>query len=331
MILVTGGNGLIGSFIIRELLQQGCKVKVLHRSNSDLTLLADVLSDVFLCEGDILDIPSIHKALADVEIIIHCAGFISFNPGDGDKLFKVNVEGTSNLINAALNYPVKKFIHLSSVAALGKNKKSGINEVTEDVKWEENDGGVYGKSKYLAELEVYRGAAEGLNVAIVNPSVVIGPGNWNAGSTLLFKYIWDKKPFYTQGLINYVDVRDVASGVINLMKKNISNERFILNSGTVDCQAMFATIAKYFRKPAPKIKISSNSIKVLSFIEKVRSFITKSDPKITKETASASISKTIYINSKAKETLSLSFKKLNESVEWTCGEIAKKYNLQIKN
>lgn len=331
MILVTGGNGLIGSFIIRELLQRGYKVKVFRRANSDLSLLADVLSGVSLCEGDILDISSIHSALTDVEAIVHCAGFISFDPGDSDKLFKINVEGTSNLVNAALNYPIKKFIHLSSVAALGKNKKGGINEVTEDVKWEENDSGRYGKSKYLAELEVYRGAAEGLNVAIVNPSVVIGPGNWNAGSTLLFKYIWEKKPFYTQGLINYVDVRDVATGVVNLLEKNISSERFILNGGAVDCQAMFATIAKHFRKPAPKIKISSSSIKVLSFIEKVRSFITNSAPKITRETASASISKTIYINNKAKETLSLSFKELNESVEWTCGEIAKKYNLQIKN
>lgn len=331
MILVTGANGLIGSFIVRELLLHGYRVKILHRSGSDLTLIQDILPYIVLCEGDILDVTSLKNALTEVDSIIHSAGFISFDPADSERLLKVNAEGTANVINEAVKQSVKKFIHISSVAALGKNKKSGINEVDEDVKWEENGAGNYAKSKYLAELEVWRGSAEGLNVAIVNPSVVLGPGNWDFGSTLLFKYIWEKNRFYTQGKVNYVDVRDVAEAVVKLLEKDIKNERFILNSGVTDYRTLFNLIANNFEKNPPTIKLSNTTIRILSSLEKLRAMLFNSKRRITKETLAGALSKTIYINKKAKEKLGLPFKELNESLEWTCEELAKKYKLQIKN
>jgi dihydroflavonol-4-reductase len=327
MILVTGATGLIGSFIVRDLVKAGYKVRILKRKNSDLSLINDLLPLIEVSEGDIVDISSLNSALKNVDAVIHAAGYVSFNNRAYKKLHQINVEGTANLVNIALGFPIKHFIHISSVAAIGKTK--GKSEIHEDLKWEDNHVSSYAKSKYLGELEVWRGASEGLKVSILNPSVVLGPGKWTDSSTQIFKYIWDRKPFYTTGNVNYIDVRDVSTAVLHLLNQSSTNERFILNGGTTSYKNLFSKIADAFDKPAPSIRLSRNTLFSLAFIERVRTFILNSSPIVTKDTAASAFSNSIYLNKKAKENLEMTFKDLDETVLWVCEELVRKYKLHI--
>jgi dihydroflavonol-4-reductase len=327
MILVTGATGLIGSFIVRDLVKDGYQIRILKRSTSDLSLINDLIPLIEVVEGDILDISSLNLAFRNIDTVIHAAGYISFNNREYKKLHRINVEGTANLINASLNFPIRHFIHISSVAAIGKRK--GETEIFEDLKWDDNNVSSYAKSKYYGELEVWRGASEGLKVNILNPSVVLGPGNWKDGSTQIFKYIWDRKPFYTNGNVNYVDVRDVSQATLNLLNNSSTNERFILNGGTTSYKNLFNKIAGAFNKPTPSIRISRNTLFSLAFLERVRTFFLNSNPVVTKDTAASAFSNSIYLNKKAKENLKMTFKDLDETILWVCEELAQKYKLHI--
>ena len=228
MILITGANGLIGSFIAHKCVLEGQSVRILTRKNADLSSLSDIIDKIEVFEGDILDIPLLEKAYEGIEEVIHCAAVVSFGDVGIDTLFKVNVEGTKNVVNIALKKNCKKLIYLSSIAAIGRDPK--VNLTDENTLWVESDlNSQYAKSKYAAELEVWRATEEGLNAAILNPSVVLGPGDWNKSSTKIFKNIYEGMAFYPTGTTNLVDVRDVAEAAWLLLKSNISHERYIIS------------------------------------------------------------------------------------------------------
>ncbi len=198
MIFITGSNGLIGSFVIRQFIEQGYAVRALRRVNSDLSLLADITHRIQWVEGDLLDPLLLHQTIQPGDIVIHAAAIVSFSAREYEKMRKVNVEGTANVVNVCLQRGVKKFCFVSSIAALGR--ENHFHSIDESTKWEDSElNTVYAQSKYLAELEVWRGEAEGLPAVIVNPSVVLGPGDWRRSSTQLFKYAWDEHWFYPAG------------------------------------------------------------------------------------------------------------------------------------
>lgn len=322
MILITGCNGLVGSFIARKFLQEGCHIRALKRAKSDLSLVADVESDIEWVEGDILDLAQLTKAMQGVDTVIHAAAIVSFTPADRHQMLKVNVEGTSNVVNISLAAGIKKFCFVSSVAAIGRKKNVMLAD--ENTQWEESPyNSYYAKSKYLAELEVWRGIAEGLPAVIVNPSVVLGPGNWHKSSTKLFKYIWDEKPFYTAGSMNYVDVRDVADIIFKLIYSEITAERFILNAGSIKIEHMFGTIAAAFQKKKPLILIPPFMAQIAWRLEYIRSLLSGSSPLITRETALIAQRDYLYNNQKIKQTLQYTFRNLDETITWTCIELSK--------
>ncbi|MDX5348205.1 MAG: NAD-dependent epimerase/dehydratase family protein, partial [Hymenobacteraceae bacterium] len=251
MIFVTGGSGLIGSFLIQELVKQGFSVKALYRKQIPNLPVANKVTWI---EGDILDAALVVKELAGVTHVFHCAGLVSYAPQDEDLLQQINVEGTAVMVNACLEYPEIKLCHVSSVAAIGKEK--GKEQLNESAKWDPAaEVSAYANSKYFAELEVWRGIAEGLDAVIVNPSVVLGPADWNRSSTRLFKYVFDQKPFYTSGRFNYVDVRDVVQAMLKLTFSEISGELFILNAGSVTYKAFFDQISEKLQKKAPAVRV----------------------------------------------------------------------------
>ena len=130
MILLTGANGLVGSFIGRKLLENNIPFKALVREGSDLSTLNDVKQRIEFIQGDVLDIPNLSEALNKVETVIHCAAVVSFNPRDKKMLQKINIEGTRNLLNLSLEKKIEHFIHISSVGALGKSRTNEtINEM----------------------------------------------------------------------------------------------------------------------------------------------------------------------------------------------------------
>ena len=141
-------------------------------------------------------------------------------------MYKVNVEGTANVVNIALEKNIRRLVHISSVAALGRKADGG--HVNEEKKWEEFKGEyALCKSQYKAELEVWRGISEGLDAVILNPSTILGYGDWNSSSSAIFKRVYDEFKWYTPGVNGFVDVEDVAAATVLLMESGISGERFI--------------------------------------------------------------------------------------------------------
>ena len=196
MIFVTGGTGFLGSYILQELVLQGRPVRALRRNLSFPFYLHPALLDkISWVEGDLLDISGLMENLSGCNQIIHAAGFVSFNPSDKKKLFQVNIEGTANLVNAAIESGITDFVHVSSVSALGRNENS--KPIDEEIKWAGNDGqSNYGISKYFGEMEVWRGMGEGLTPLIVNPSTLLGYGDWSETSCGLFKTAYREFPWY---------------------------------------------------------------------------------------------------------------------------------------
>jgi len=324
MIFITGCNGLIGSFIARQLLSQGEKILALRRKNSDMSLLKDIENQIQWIEGDIMDTEVLNFAIKQCDTIVHAAAIISFSPSERELMYKINVEGTANVVNAALINNVKKFCHVSSVAALGRKK--GETTVTEKILWEDSENNShYAKSKYLAELEVWRGIEEGLKAFIICPSVVLGPGNWENGSTKLFKYIFNKNRFYTKGIVNYVDVRDVATIVSGLLSKNIVGEKFIVNAGRVYYKELFSIMAENFKVPAPKIEAQRWLAEIVWRLERIRTIFSASEPLLTKETARLSDFSYDYKNEKIKEVLNYQFVKLSDTIMYSCNELKSRY------
>ncbi len=194
MIFVTGGTGLVGSHILLKLAQEAKPFKALKRSSSSLEVCENVFSyykatDLFSkinwINGDINDIPSLEEGMQDCELLLHCAAVVSFCPADTDLLKKVNIEGTANVMNVALSKGVKKVGYISSIATLGRNSTDGLVDEECHFKATKLDSN-YAFSKYFSEQEVWRASQEGLDVVIVNPSVILGPGDWNKGSSQIF-------------------------------------------------------------------------------------------------------------------------------------------------
>lgn len=323
MIFITGATGLLGSFLAKEFIRTGHKVKAMKRESSSFQLLGEDAEKIIWEEGDLSDITVLEKIIEGVDTIIHSAALVSYQPQDKDRLFEINAQGTANLVNAALNKGIAKFIHISSIAAIGRSKNERC--VTESSMWEESPmNSNYGKSKYLAELEVWRAFEEGLNGFIVNPSIILGPGDWNTGSSQLFKYVWKNNLFYSEKEMNYIDVRDVTQIVTCLHSRNITGERFILNAGTTSYKHFFDLVAEKFEKRKPPYKVTKFIGNIAWRFEYLRYKLTGSKPLITKETAGISKSDVIYSNEKIKNLLNYSFIPFEETVSWTCEQLLQK-------
>ena len=217
---------------------------------------------------------------------------------------------------------MKKFVHISSVAALGR--KDGIDEITEETKWESSNNNTnYAESKYFGELEVWRAQEEGLNTVILNPSTVLGPGDWNNSSMQIFKYINEGRQFYPIGEMNYVDVRDVAEITAKMVFNDLSSQRFILNAGKDYYKNIFTIISKYLNKPTPKYRVSYTLLNFAYILDSIRSFLTRQKSIITRESLSLSKMSFFFSNQKVSDTLGYKFRGLEESIEWTCQELKK--------
>ncbi|WP_254561923.1 NAD-dependent epimerase/dehydratase family protein [Dyadobacter diqingensis] len=319
-ILITGATGLVGSTVARQFLAENHTVFALFRPGSDRSLVADIESKIQWIEGDVLDISSLEKAIEDVEYVVHTAAVVSFVPRDRKMMYKVNMEGTANVVNVCLKYEIKKLCHVSSIAALGRpdsRKIIGGQDlvIDEEQRWEESpENSEYAKSKHLAELEVWRGMAEGLNAVIVNPTLILGEGDWSKSSTQIFRYVYQEKPFYTEGIANYVDVQDVARAVVALLFSDISGERFLLNAGSISYQSLFNNIADAMGKKRPSFKVGPGLAAIIWRVEAVRTWLMGTKPLITKETAQSSARRFRYDNGKIKKTIGFEFQPIEKTI-----------------
>ena len=328
MILVTGGTGLVGSHLLYELALSGKRIHALKRANSNtqntykiFTYYSDKADELFSniewVDGDLLDIYSLYDAMEGIKTIYHCAAIVSFDAVDKNNIIKTNIIGTTNIVNAALDKNIEKLCYVSSIAAIGKSENEGI--ITENNFWKYSKShSVYAMSKYDAEREVWRGIAEGLDAVIINPSIILGPSNWNTGSSRLFKSVWDGLKFYTKGINGYVDVRDVAKVMVLLMYSNIKNERFIVSAENIEYQKLFSLIADGLNKIPPKYKASRFLSELVWRADRIKSKLLNSKPLITKETARTANAKSYYSNQKLIAAINYQFAPISKTVNDIC-------------
>jgi nucleoside-diphosphate-sugar epimerase len=326
MILVTGGTGLVGSHLLMQLINEGKSVRAIFRDEKSIEKVKQVFTwnnlspnlvdeKIEWVESDILNPEDFKNCFEGIRQVYHCAAMVSFNKRDKKELFKTNINGTANLVNLCMDFKIEKLCYVSSTAAVGKAPKDGIR--TEDCQWQDDGVSNYSVSKHLSEMEVWRGIEEGLNAVIVNPSVIIGPGDWNVSSSNLFLKVWKGLKFYSQGGNAFVDVRDVVSCMCNLMNSDITSERFLIVSENLSFRSLFDQIATVLNKPLPNIKAKQWMVDVLWKIEAVKSFIFGSLPLVTKESAESAMTVATYSNQKIKDALNMEFIPTADAIKYT--------------
>jgi dihydroflavonol-4-reductase len=331
MIFVTGGTGLVGAHLLYELTLAGKSVKALKRETSDLqqvlktfSYYSDKPNELFKqiewINGDILDYFGLEKILEGVTEIYHCAAIVSFDPKERKRMIANNVEGTANLVNAALEKGVRKICHVSSVAALGRLDEQQL--ITEETNWVPSKKiSGYSESKFFSEVEIWRGIEEGLNAVIVNPSIILGPANWETGSAKMFKTVWDGMKFFTRGVTGFVDVRDVVKAMILLMDEQyfekIKNQRFLISSENLSYETVFCQIADALAKPRPKYNASGGLMEMVWRVLWIISLLTRKSPLITRETAANSNVKRKFDGSKIKNYFDFEYLPVSESIKQT--------------
>jgi len=323
MILVTGGTGLLGAQLLFDLTKAGKKVRALKRSTSNVHTVNLIFKDhpklqqqIEWMEGDITDTFSVDESLKDIEEVYHCAAMVSFQPGIFNQIMKVNAEGTANMVNYSLAHGVKKFCHVSSVAALGRTEEKNI--VDENIFWKTSTkNSVYAISKYAAEREVWRGIEEGLNAVIVCPTIILGQGDWKSGSSQIFSQINKGLKFYTKGVSGFVDAADVTHCMISLMDKNIFGQRFIVSGENICWKDFLTDVANSIGKKPPSIYATKMLSEFAWRADALKRMLTGYKSLITKETARQGHLQSFYSNEKIKKALNFDFGPIKTAIEKT--------------
>lgn len=326
-ILVTGSTGLIGSHVLYNLVSKDFKVRAFYRDAKKLDKVKKVLSyysddyerlfgNIEWVQVDLLDVSSLDDAIKGISKVYHCAAMVAIGGKNKDELIQNNVTATENIVNLSIQHGVDKLCHVSSVAALGGPVNGEF--ITEESKWTSTKNhSAYAVSKFKSEMEVWRGIQEGLKAVIVNPSVVIGPGFWNSGSGSLFTRAAKETKYYTTGKTGFVDVRDVARAMVELMESDISEERFILNSENVSYKDLFSKVAAAMNVKQPKKPATKKMLKTISALEYLMSGLGLKRRELTKDVVRASFSESNYLNEKIKKALGFKFRSIKDSIEDT--------------
>lgn len=329
MIFVTGGTGLVGAHLLFELVKKEEQVRALRRKTSNLTNTLKIFSwytpeykkqfdKIKWVEGDILDYFALEDMLSGVTEVYHCAALVSFLSSEKRRMIHNNVKGTANLVNASLFHGVRKFCQVSSIASLGRTSEgTPVTEKTSWLPYKKNTG--YSISKFYSEAEVWRGIQEGLNAVIVNPSMILGPGNWGSGSPRLFKTVYDGLLFYTRGVTGYVDVADVIKAIMLLMNddnfRKCKNQRFLLSAENRSFKELFSGIADAMNMPQPRYYAPDALLEIAWRAAALGSVLTGKPPALTRDTLVGSNRKYYFDGTKiTKKIPGFSYKSIDESI-----------------
>ena len=325
MVLVTGGTGIVGAHILVDLSKKGLNLRATRRSSSDLSVIKNIFKhydceelfdSIEWVEADILDTEELQEAFQGVEYVYHCAALVSFQKQDAERMYNINIEGTANIVNLCLHNNIKKLGYISSTAALGRSGNEAF--FTEKSEWDpDHINSYYSVTKYRSEMEVWRGAQEGLDVVMINPAIIIGPGATGKSSGSLFSTVQNGLKFYTDGTAGFVDARDVSRAIITLMDSEIRNERFLTVGENLNYLSIFTLIANALNKKPPHIKASSFLTEIAWRVLRFKNFIDGKPSAITKETARSSQATNKYDCSKIKTAINFDFTPISDAVENT--------------
>jgi len=325
MILVTGGTGLVGSHLLYHLLLENELVRAIHQKNSDLLGVKKVFryytkdaeklfAKIRWVEADLNDITALELAFEGISHVYHCAALVSFDSKDYQKMRRINIDGTTNIVNISIANDIKKLCFVSSVAAIENGAEGELMDESDN--WNSStDKSGYAITKYGAEMEVWRASQEGIPVVIVNPGIILGPGFWHKGSGKLFRNVMKGLPFYTTGVTGFIGVRDVVKIMILLMDSDISNERYVLVSENLSYKEVLFMIADALQKKRPGIKINKFMSACIWRFEFLKSKITLSSPLLTRRTAKSALSNHPYTSQKIKDALGIEFEPIQNCIQ----------------
>ena len=332
MILVTGGTGLVGTHLLLQLVRAGNHVRATYREPGSLQRVKQVFTyygagaetifgKIDWVAADINDLMALEAAFEGVTHVYHCAALISFDPSEFGLLMKVNKEGTANIVNVCLASGVQKLCYVSSTATVGRPLNGQM--ATEEDFGRDRHPGVYAISKELAELEVWRGAQEGLAVVIVNPGIILGPGFWDKGSGLLFGMAARGSIFVPPGGTGFVGVSDVVEIMMRLMESTFHNERFILVGENLTYKELLTLIGKEFKRPGPEYTLPGWLLHLLWRADWLRSRLFGGGRKLTKSAVVSLKTPVAYSNTKVTRAINYRFAPLDETIAFSCGRFRK--------
>lgn len=316
-ILITGITGLLGSYLAKELLGIA-EIHGLKRKTGRFHLLGKAYEAIHWHEGDINDYQSLEAAIEGMDMIIHAAGLVSFSSKDKEKLLRINVEGTANVVNIMLEKNVKKLVYISSVSALGKDPE--IRHISENYKWTASpDNTPYAISKHLGELEVWRGNQEGLEVLVFNLSVLLAKISDQRSSASIYQYVLRGSRFYPKGIVNYIDIRDACAIMVKIMHGDRWNERFIVSRESISYKKFFDAMALAFQIPAPSKRLSNGMLNIVLLISKLSRFVGTGALSINKQTARLAQLEITFENNKVQDLLNFDYTELKDTLRWAAG------------
>jgi len=317
----------VGSRLAFDLIKKGASVRCTKRSTSDTGFVKEIFrfydpeigTDLFhkieWVEAELLDVYQLEKALEGVSIVYHTAALVSYKKKDRKYLLETNVKGTANLVNVCVGANIKSFCHVSSVAALGRPNDPGFTDET--TKWSSTKTrSNYALSKHLSEKEVWRGSGEGLNVTLVNPSVILGPAKPNQSSGSLMHLLKKGISYYPSGQTGFVDVRDVSKMSISLVEHEIYNERFILNAENLAYLELLELAAEVFNNKPPHFKVGRFSLEIARLAEAARSKLQDTEAKITSETVKSALQHNLFSNERIRSEIGVEFIPVRDSLHY---------------
>lgn len=334
-ILITGASGLVGSHILLKLCQEGQSLRALARNPAEAEKqIAEVAAcyglswDAFspqveFMQGDLLELYDIEKALEGITSVIHCAGFVSFSRKDCKSTQIINARVTADLVNVALEFPVKWFCHISSVAAIGDEEPE---DITENLIWKQQSRhNCYALSKYEAEKEVWRGIEEGLNAVIFCPSVVTGPSGKPAQLSQVFNFLRKSRGWYVNGQAGYVDARDVADAVWLAYSRQMHGERYILNAQNLSNLSFLQSCAAAAGLPAPTKALPGFVLQIGGFLGSLMHWFKFRHPLPDRATVYALRGVRSYSSEKFKKASGMSYRPLDESLNLMAKQFMKNH------
>jgi len=326
VVLVTGGTGFLGSILIKQLISSGHRVRATKRATSVIPSYLEGVSGLEWVTADINDFFAMADAFDGVTEAYHCAALISYHAADRKRMMTVNVEGTAHMVNLALEQGVR-LLHVSSIAAMGRGKNGQATTEADLWEYDRHQSG-YAVAKYEAEMEVWRGIAEGLEAVIVNPALIIGAtaaasGNGSTGS--IFAELHRGLNFYTTGSVGLIDVEDVARAMVLLMQNRaISGQRFLLSNVNMSHRELLARCSALLGRKEPRYRASRWMLGVAWRAAGLWSLISGRRPLLTREAAYASTQQMAFSNQKVIEATGIQFKPIDDTLREICNRLLTK-------
>ena len=319
LVLLTGATGLLGTFVLRDLLKNHLRIRATYRNADKILSEFKNHPDIDWFKCDMVDSDTLYEATENCHTVIHTASLIKFEKSSDKNIFFTNVEGTSKLINAALFNKVTKFIYISSVTAFPAI--SGNHLVDEKDNWNiEPYPSYYAWSKFLAQKEIYRGEVEGLSTLILNPSSILGPGNWFEGPSLFFSETAKGNYFYPKGSGGFIDVRDLSDIITKGVLLDAFKGQFIASAWNENYRQLQNLIAKKFNKKAPSFPLEFPMSELAILFDYLQSTLFKQQRKVTRDSIRIANLKVLYNNELLTNFLNYQFRSKEETIEWVCSK-----------